>query len=70
MLMSLAQMRNLRFELALTPEQALITCPAFGYKSFPLKMSTSRHLILDLVDLAKSAAFQGKSRLVSFRDAP
>jgi hypothetical protein len=70
MLMSLSQMRNLRFELALTPEQALMTCPAFGYKAFPLKISISRHLILDLADMANSAILQGKSRLVSSRDAP
>jgi len=68
MLMSFSQMRNLRFERVLTPEQALMTCPAFGYKSFPLKMSISRHLILDLVDMANSATLQGKSRLVSSRE--
>jgi len=33
-------------------------------------MFTSRHLILDLVDMANSAALQGKSRLVSSKDAP
>jgi len=70
MLMSLSQMRNLRFELALTAEQALMTCPADGYKAFPRKISSSRHLIMDLADMANSAILQGKSRLVSYRDAP
>ena len=68
--MSLVHMRNLRFELALTPEVALITCPAFGYRSFPLKASSSRHPILDLVGMANSAALQGKSRAGSSNDAP
>ena len=47
-LLSLGQMRNLRFTMEMNPYMVLLTCPAFGMKRKPLHMSTSRHLVFGL----------------------
>ena len=52
LLMSLPQMRNLGFQIELTPDQALLTCPRIGMRKMRLKTAVSTHLILDLQDLA------------------
>ena len=51
-LMSLPQMRNLRFQLSLHPDKAFLSSPVLGIKSFQLKVARSSHLILDLLDVA------------------
>ena len=53
-LLSLGQMRNLRFTLDMNPYLVMLTCPAFGMKRKPLHMSTSRHLVLDLATIQYS----------------
>ena len=47
LLMSLIQMRNLRFSLQLTPESCTLESPALEAK-FDMEQSTARHLVLDL----------------------
>ena len=46
LLMSLIQMRNLRFSLQLTPESCTLESPALGAK-FEVEQSTARRLVLD-----------------------
>ena len=53
-LLSLGQMRNLRFTLEMDPYVVMLTCAAFGLKRKPLCMSTSRHLVLDMGSLKYS----------------
>ena len=37
-----------------TPECDYLTCAAFGMKDYPIPISTSNHLLLDLCDLKSS----------------
>ena len=52
-LMSLPQMRNLRFSLNLTPGNASLTCDPLGIYHLPLDTSRSSHLVLDLEVMAE-----------------
>ena len=52
LLMSLPQMRNLGFQLELTPEKAYLSCARIGMRKMVLKTAISTHLILDLQDVA------------------
>ena len=52
-LMSLPQMRNLRFQFELHPEKALISSPVLGIWDVKLKVAPSSHLVLDLLDLSR-----------------
>lgn len=45
-------MRNLGFQVELTPDQAYLTCARVGMRSMSLKTAMSTHLVLDLRDLA------------------
>ncbi|CAE7374757.1 Cpr [Symbiodinium natans] len=51
-LMSLPQMRNLRFKISLEPDEALLSSSVLGMKNLPLKVARSSHLMLDLIDVA------------------
>ena len=53
-LISVQQMRNLNMSFRHTPDCDYITCAAFGLKDFPVPVSTSNHLLLDLADLKKA----------------
>ncbi len=55
LLMSLGQMRNLWFTIELSPDVAHLTCKALGYDRTPMKMSTSKHLVVNLVDVRQAA---------------
>ena len=48
LLLSLPQMRNLRFTIELSPEAVYLRSPAFGNKRVLMKSSTSNHIVLDL----------------------
>ena len=50
-LMSLPQMRNLRFQFDLHPDKAYLSSPVLGIKNMTLKVARSTHLILDLLDV-------------------
>ena len=52
-LMSLPQMRNLRFQFELHPDKALISSPVLGIWDVKLKVAPSSHLVLDLPDLSR-----------------
>ena len=52
-LMSLPQMRNLRFSLNLTADNASLTCDPLGIYHLPLGTSRSSHLVLDLEVMAE-----------------
>ena len=52
-LVSLDQMRNLYMEFKHPPQCDYMTCAAFGMKEFPLPISTTNHLLLDLASLTK-----------------
>ena len=52
LLMSLPQMRNLGFELRLTPQHAYLTSVPLGIKYLELKVAASTHLVLDFQDIA------------------
>ena len=52
LLMSLPQMRNLGFELRLTPRHAYLTSVPLGIKFLELKVAASTHLVLDFQDIA------------------
>ena len=52
LLMSLPQLRNLRFQFELTPEKAYLSCARIGMRKMALKTAISTHLILDLQDVA------------------
>ena len=49
-LMSLPQMRNLRFQFDLYPDKAYLSSPVFGI-NMTLKVARSTYLILDLLDV-------------------
>ena len=50
-LFSLPQMKNLYFNIELTPEVSYLTCTAFGFIREPIRSSTTRHLVVDLSKL-------------------
>ena len=50
--MSLPQMRNLGFQLELTPEKAFLSCDRIGVRKMVLRTAISTHLILDLQGIA------------------
>ena len=50
-LMSLPQMRNLRFQIDLSPDKALLSSPVLGLKGMKLRVAPISHLVLDLLDL-------------------
>ena len=50
-LMSLPQMRNLRFHFNLHPDKAYLSSPVLGIKNMVSKVARSTHLILDLLDV-------------------
>ena len=50
-LMSLPQMRNLRFQFDLHPDKAYLSSPVLGIKNMTLKVARSTHLILDVLDV-------------------
>ena len=52
-LMSLPQMRSLRFQFELHPDKALISSPVLGIWDVKLKVAPSSHLVLDLHDLSR-----------------
>ena len=52
-LMSLPQMRNLRFQFELHPDKALFSSPVLGIWDVKLKVAPSSHLVLDLLDLSR-----------------
>ena len=47
-------MRNLYMSFRHTPDCDYITCAAFGLEDYPVPISTSNHLILNLADLKQS----------------
>ena len=53
-LISLQQMRNLYMGFQHTPECDYLTCAAFNMKDYPIPISTSNHLLLDLCNLKSS----------------
>ena len=52
-LMSLPQMRNLRFQFDLQPEKAFLSSSVLGIENMQLKVAPSSHLVLDLIDLSE-----------------
>ena len=52
-LMSLPQMRNLRFQFELHPDKALLSSPVLGIWDVKLNVAPSSHLVLDLLDLSR-----------------
>jgi hypothetical protein len=50
-LMSLGQMRNMKFELKLSPDACFLTCETLGYKDYQLRVANTRHLILNMADV-------------------
>ena len=50
-LISLSQMRNLRFQFDLHHDKAYLSSPVLGIKNMTLKVARSTHLILDLLDV-------------------
>ena len=65
LLMSLIQMRNLRFNFELTPESCQLTSPALGAR-FEVEQSTARHLVLDLCWI--QGIDPGSSRIIQSPD--
>ena len=52
-LMSLPQIRNLRFQFDLHPDKALLSSPVLGIRDVKPKVAPSSHLVLDLLDLSR-----------------
>ena len=55
-LLSLPQMRNLYFNLELSPEAVYLTCEAFGYYRKALCTSHTKHLVLDFSSIKYAPA--------------
>ena len=53
-LISLQQIGNLYMGFQHTPYCGYLTCEAFGLKDYPIPISTSNHLLLDLCNLKSS----------------
>ena len=51
-LMSLPQMRNLRFQFDLQPDKAFLSSPILGIENMQLRVAPSSHLVLDLIDFS------------------
>ena len=66
MLMSLDQMRNLRFRIEVTPECAYLTSESFSYIRHPLRVSTTRHVVVNLVEINK--ADPRRSKIINGQD--
>ena len=71
-LMSLPQMRNLRFQFDLHPDKAYLSSPVLGsVKNMTLKVARSTHLILDLLDVCEfmwNVKFEKHKRVSFFTD--
>ena len=70
-LMSLPQMRNLRFQFDLHPDKAYLSSPVLGIKNMTLKVARSIHLILDLLDVCEfmwSVKFEKHKKVSFFTD--
>ena len=52
-LMSLPQMRNLRFQFDLQPDKAFLSSSVLGIENMQLRVAPSSHLVLDLIDLSE-----------------
>ena len=52
LLLSLPQMRNLGFQIELTPDSAYLSCARIGTRKMVLKTGIRTHRILDLQDVA------------------
>ena len=70
-LMSLPQMRNLRFQFDLHPDKAYLSSPVLGIKNMILKVARSTHLILDLLDVCSymwNVKFEKHKKVSFFTD--
>ena len=70
-LMSLPQMRNLRFQFDLHPDKAYLSSPVLGIKNMTLKVARSTHLILDLLDVCSymwNVKFEKHKKVSFFTD--
>ena len=70
-LMSLPQMRNLRFRFDLHPDKAYLSSPVLGIKNMTLKVVRSTHLILDLSDVCSymwNVRFEKHKKVSFFTD--
>ena len=70
-LMSLPQMRNLRFQFDLHPDKAYLSSPVLGIKNMNLKVARSTHLILDLLDVCEfmwNVKFEKHKKVSFFTD--
>ena len=70
-LMSLPQMRNLRFQFDLHPDKAYLSSPVLGIKNMALKVARSTHLILDLLDVCShmwNVKFEKHKKVSFFTD--
>ena len=70
-LMSLPQMRNLRFQFDLHPDKAYLSSPVLGIKNMTLKVARSTHLILDLLDVCeymRNVKFEKHKKVSFFTD--
>ncbi|OLQ10788.1 hypothetical protein AK812_SmicGene5490 [Symbiodinium microadriaticum] len=52
-LMSLPQMRNLRFQFDLQPDKAFLSSPIRGIENMQLRVAPSSHFVLDAIDLSE-----------------
>ena len=53
-LLSIQQMRHLYMTFEHTPECHYLTCKAFGMKRYPLPLSNTNHIVLDLAGLKQN----------------
>ena len=70
-LMSLPQMRNLRFQFDLHHDKAYLSSPVLGIKNMTLKVARSTHLILDLLDVCShmwNVKFEKHKKVSVFTD--
>ena len=70
-LMSLPQMRNLRFQFDLHPDKAYLSSPVLGIKNMNLKVARSTHLILDFLDVCEfmwNVKFEKHKKVSFFTD--
>ena len=70
-LMSLPQMRNLRFQFDLHHDKAYLSSPVLGIKNMTLKVARSTHLILDLLDVCSymwNVKFEKHKKVSFFTD--
>ena len=70
-LMSLPQMRNLRFQFDLHPDKAYLSSPVLGIENMTLKVTRSTHLILDLLDVCSymwNVKFEKHKKVSFFTD--